>query len=185
MKHPHLRRLAIAGLALTTFGLAACGDDDTSSSDTTTASDVQDEVSISGQWARTSPNATTMGAAYMNIVSSIDDVLLSASVDPSIAASVELHEMVMAGDHSMGDHSMEGHSMDKDQSDMSGEMKMQQVMEIALPAGQTVQLKPGGLHVMFIGLVNPLQTGDSISLTLVFKNAGEIVIDVPVLEEAP
>jgi copper(I)-binding protein len=88
--------------------------------------------------------------------------------------------MVMAGDHSM-----EGHSMDKDQSDMSGEMKMQQVMEIALPAGQTVQLKPGGLHVMFIGLVNPLQTGDSISLTLVFKNAGEIVIDVPVLEEAP
>jgi len=38
---------------------------------------------------------------------------------------------------------------------------------------------------MFIGLVNPLQTGDSISLTLVFKNAGEIVIDVPVLEEAP
>lgn len=201
MKHSHIKRLAIAGLALTTFGLAACGDDDTSSSDTTTAEDVQGELSITGQWARTSPAATTMGAAYMTITSPIDDVLLGASVDASIAESVELHEMVMASDDmgmdegdmdhsSMSDdtmgHSDMGDEMSDDMSgDMSGEMKMQQVMEIALPAGTAVELKPGGYHVMFIGLVNPLQTGDTIELTLKFRNAGEVTISVPVLEEAP
>ena len=201
MKHSHIKRLAIAGLALTTFGLAACGDDDTSSSDTTAATDVQGELTITGQWARTSPAATTMGAAYMTITSPIDDVLLGASVDASIAESVELHEMVMASDDmTMEEGDMDHSSMSDDTmasmsddtmgngdmgDDMSGEMTMQQVMEIALPAGTPVELKPGGYHVMFIGLVNPLQTGDTIELTLTFKNAGEITISVPVLEEAP
>jgi len=129
----------------------------------------------------------------MTITSPIDDVLLGASVDSSIAESVELHEMVMASDDmsmdegdmdhsSMSDDTMDHSDMD---NDMSGEMKMQQVMEIALSAGTPVELKPGGYHVMFIGLVNPLQTGDTIELTLTFKNAGEITISVPVLEEAP
>ena len=203
MKHSHVKRLAIAGLALATFGLAACGDDDTSSSDTTAAADVQGELTITGQWARTSPAATTMGAAYMTITSPVDDVLLSASVDASIAESVELHEMVMASDDmamdegdmdhsSMSDDmggemndDMSGEMNDDMSDDMSGEMKMQQVMEIALPAGTAVELKPGGYHVMFIGLVNPLQTGDTIELTLTFQNAGEVTISVPVLEEAP
>jgi len=193
MKYRHIKHLAITGLALTTFGLAACGDDDTSSSDTTTATDVQGELTITGQWARTSPAATTTGAAYMTITSPIDDVLLGASVDSSIAETVELHEMVMASDDmpmeedgmdhsSMSDDTMDHSDMD---NDMSGEMKMQQVMEIALPAGTPVELKPGGYHIMFIGLVNPLQTGDTIELTLTFKIAGEITISVPVLEEAP
>lgn len=193
MKHSHIKRLAIAGLALATFGLAACGDDDTSPSDTTAAADVQGELLITGQWARTSPAATTMGAAYMTITSPIDDVLLGASVDSSIAKSVELHEMVMASDDMPMDESDMDHSSMSDDTmghndmndDMSGEMKMQQVMEIALPAGTAVELKPGGYHVMFIGLVNPLQTGDTIELTLTFQNAGEITISVPVLEEAP
>lgn len=191
MKHSHIKRLAIAGLALATFGLAACGDDDTSSSDTTAAADVQGELTITGQWARTSPAATTMGAAYMTITSPVDDVLLSVSVDASIAESVELHEMVMASDDmAMDEGDMDHSSMSDDMGgemndDMSGEMKMQQVMEIALPAGTAVELKPGGYHVMFIGLVNPLQTGDTIELTLTFQNAGEVTISVPVLEEAP
>jgi len=59
------------------------------------------------------------------------------------------------------------------------------VMEIALPAGTSVELKPGGYHAMFIGLVNPLKTGDTIELTLTFQEAGAITISVPVLEEAP
>lgn len=196
MKHLYLTRLAITGLALTTFGLTACGDDDTSSTDTTSAEDIQGELTITGQWARTSPAATTMGAAYMTITSPIDDVLLGASVDASIAESVELHEMVMASDDmamdedmdhsSMSDDTM-GHSgMDGDMDDdMSGEMKMQQVMEIVLPAGTAVELKPGGYHVMFIGLVSPLKTGDTLELTLTFQNAGEVVVSVPVLEDAP
>ena len=189
MKHRHIQRLAITGLALTTFGLAACGDDNSSSSDTTAAVDEVSELIIEGQWARTSPAATTMGAAYMMITSPIDDALISASVDPSIAESVELHEMVMASDEmSMDEGDMDHSSMSDDSmadSGMSGEMKMQQVMEIALPAGTPVALEPGGLHVMLIGLVNPLETGDTIEITLTFRNGGEVVVSVPVLEEAP
>jgi copper(I)-binding protein len=198
MKHRHVQRLAIAGLALTTFGLAACGDDNSSSSDTTAAVEEVSELLIESQWARTSPSATTMGAAYMTITSPIDDALISASVDPSIAESVELHEMVMASDEmskedghdhsSMSEGDMDHSSMSDDSmadSGMSGEMKMQQVMEIALPAGTPVALEPGGLHVMLIGLVNPLETGDTIEITLTFRNGGEVVVSVPVLEEAP
>lgn len=188
MKHQSIKRLAIAGLALTTFGLAACGDDDTSSPDTTVATDVQGELTVTGQWARTSPSATTTGAAYMTITSPIDDVLLGASVDASIAESVELHEMVMASHDTAMQEGMDHSSMSDDtmgNGDMSGEMKMQQVMEIALPAGTSVELKPGGYHIMFIGLVNPLETGDTIELTLTFQEAGEVTVSVPVLEEAP
>lgn len=198
MKKQRYTRIAIAGLAVATLGLAACGDDDSSSTDTSEMSDVA-ELTIAGQWARTSPSATTMGAAYMTITSPVDDALVSASVDASIAEAVELHEMVMAnGDDAMeGDMSedMDHSSMDStmsstmdsamDSEDMSGEMKMQQVMRIELPANTPVALEPGGYHIMFIGLVKPLETGQTISITLTFENAGEVVVEVPVLEEAP
>ena len=197
MKKVKITRIAIAGLAVATMGLAACGDDNSSSNDTTEVSE-ETELTISGEWARTSPAATTMGAAYMTIVSPIDDALISASVDSSVAETVELHEMVMADSmmsdemsddmsSDMGDDSM---SEDMDHSsmsgdDMSGEMKMQQVMRIELPAGTPVALEPGGYHIMLIGLVNPLETGQTITVTLTFENAGEVVVEVPVQEEAP
>lgn len=185
-------RMAVAGLAVATLGLAACGDDDSSTNDTTEINQV-DELTIAGQWARTSPTATTTGAAYMTITSPIDDALVSASVDPSIAEAVELHEMVMSenmtSDSMSGDmdHSSMDSTMDSmmDSGDMSGEMKMQQVMRIELPANTPVALEPGGYHIMFIGLVKPLETGQTLSITLTFENAGEVVIEVPVLEEAP
>jgi copper(I)-binding protein len=188
MKNKKVQRFAIAGLTLATFGLAACGDDDTSSLDTTESSEEVTELVIEGQWARTSPAATTTGAAYVTITSPIDDVLMGASVDASIAESVELHEMVMASDDMMmGNDDMDHSSMSGDDmnGDMDGEMKMQQVMEIALPAGTAVELKPGGYHIMFIGLVNPLKTGDTLQLTLKFQKAGDVVVAVPVQEDAP
>jgi copper(I)-binding protein len=66
-----------------------------------------------------------------------------------------------------------------------GEMGMRPVEFVDLPAGVAVELKPGGYHIMFIDLVKPLEVGTTISLTLVFEKAGEVVIDVPVLDEAP
>lgn len=188
MNKQRVTRLAIAGLAIATMGLAACGDDDSSNTDSTEMTNVE-ELAITGQWARTSPSATTMGAAYMTITSPTDDALLGASVDASIAASVELHEMVMANDMT-GDsmsEDMDHSSMDStmDSGDMSGEMKMQQVMRIELPANTPVALEPGGYHIMLIGLVKPLETGQTISITLTFENAGEVAVEVPVLEEAP
>jgi copper(I)-binding protein len=54
-----------------------------------------------------------------------------------------------------------------------------------LPAGQTVELKPGGLHMMFMGVTKPFTAGQTIRVKLTFENAGEIEIDVPVKDMRP
>ena len=62
---------------------------------------------------------------------------------------------------------------------------MQEVDEIALNAGEKVELKPGGYHIMLMKLAKPLESGSTITITLVFANAGEKMVDVPVREDAP
>jgi hypothetical protein len=108
--------------------------------------------------------ATDMGAAYMTINSNLDDELLSAKVDMSVAMMTEVHETVMGDD---------------------GSMKMQEVEKIDIIAGTPTELKPGGYHVMLMQVIEPLKTGSTISVTLTFAKAGDVVVEVPVQEEAP
>jgi len=121
------------------------------------------------------------GAAYVTITSPVDDKLIAAKVEANVAATVEVHETVMAdtpSDTTMmagTDTTMNG----------GGEMTMRPVEFIELPAGVAVELKPGGYHIMLLDLVKPLEVGSTIKLTLVFESAGEITIDVPVRDEAP
>ncbi|HEX7558323.1 MAG TPA: copper chaperone PCu(A)C [Usitatibacter sp.] len=57
------------------------------------------------------------------------------------------------------------------QSDMAnGTMRMKAVDFVALPAGKRVELKPGGYHVMLLGVVKPLGEGDSVPLTLTLED---------------
>lgn len=137
-------------------------------------------VDVEGPWARTSPMMTTAGAVYMELVSADGDQLLAASVDPSVAATVEIHETVMhesmddmGGDDAMDD--MEG----------MGEMRMQEVESIDLPAGETVILEPGGYHVMLLDLAEPLELGETFELTLTFATAGDQTVTVEVRDSAP
>jgi hypothetical protein len=51
---------------------------------------------------------------------------------------------------------------------------------IDLPPGATVELAQGGLHVMLMGLTEPLSPGDRVALTLVFERAGSVTLDLPV-----
>lgn len=209
---PRARRFAGTALAVGALALftVACGEDEDSADTTeaptteaaadttaveTTAVEttaVETEIVIEGAWVRNSPMNVDKGAAYMTITSPVDDKLLSASVDASISTTVEIHEMVPIDTATettmgMGTETTVGMGMGhgNGQGMGSGEMKMQKVEFIELPAGVAVDLKPGGYHIMFIGLVGPLELGTTIQLTLVFENAGEITIDVPVLEEAP
>ncbi len=70
-------------------------------------------------------------------------------------------------------------------SDM-GEMTMQELVDgLALSAGQMVKFEPGGYHVMLIDLVDPLEVGDEIGLTLEFETAGSVEVTVEVAESAP
>ena len=59
-------------------------------------------------------------------------------------------------------------------------MRMRPVRDIPLPAGQTVRLRPGGLHLMLIGLTEPLQQGRAVPLTLRFAEAGEVTVQLDI-----
>jgi len=84
------------------------------------------------------------------------DQLLSAS-SPA-AGEVQLHEMAMEGNV----------------------MKMRQVKDIAVPAGGAVELKPGGYHLMFMGLKGPFAAGETVPVKLKFAKAGELEVKMPV-----
>ena len=66
--------------------------------------------------------------------------------------------------------------------DDDGVMSMQQVAQIVVPAGESVALEPGGLHVMCIDRQVELSPGDRFPITLSFVNAGEIVIEAEIRE---
>ena len=61
-------------------------------------------------------------------------------------------------------------------------MKMRRVDGIDIPAGGHVMFKPGGYHVMFFGLKEPMKVGDSFKIELTFENAGKTEITVPVVD---
>lgn len=201
------RRRLTAALAL---GLAAaallggCGDDDDTTavsgdatqptdaaepSETTETTEVAGEIEVSGAWARTSPAIATAGAAYLDITNGTDadDVLLEASVDPSVAARVELHETTIATEDPDADMGGGDAGQGMTSTSMAGApmMEMQPVEEIPVPAGETVVLEPGGLHIMVLDLVEPLVVGDTFELTLTFEEAGDIVVTAEVRDTAP
>lgn len=189
-----LRRVATTGLVVGALSLtaAACGSDSsgeaadttaaaadtTAAPDTTAASAV--EITVDGAWARNSPMGAANGAAYFTVTASADDTMTGVSVDPSIAAMAEMHETVM----SMGSETTMAMGSETTMG-MGGGMTMQPVDSIPLTAGEPFVFEPGGYHIMLMELVKPLEIGQTITLTLSFEQAGDVEVEVPVLEEAP
>lgn len=181
-RHSTMSLLAVGALVL-----AGCGGDDestdTSSTESSavavTSAESDSGVDITDVWARTSPMMTSAGAVYMTIRSAEGDELLAVEVDGSIAADAQVHETVTAG-------GMTGESMSMDTTGaMSGQMTMQEVDSIVIPAGESVQLMPGGYHIMLLDLAAPLEVGQTFELTLTFANAGDLVVTVEVRDDAP
>ncbi|MBM4189651.1 MAG: copper chaperone PCu(A)C [Betaproteobacteria bacterium] len=118
-----------------------------------------DTVKISDPWARaTAPGAPAAGA-FMGLTADADMTLVAA--ESNVSKVVELHTMKME----------------------NGVMVMRAVPKIDLPKGQTVNLKPGGLHVMFIGLHAPLKAGEKVDITLRLKDSQGKEQRVPVTAE--
>lgn len=111
-------------------------------------------------WARAAVGGMPTSAAYALLLNltGTDDTLIAASSEA--AEAVELHEMLMGEGDVMRMSPVEG--------------------GIPVPAGGTAVLKPGGLHIMLIGLTQALDDGGTLDLTLTFENAGEVVISAPV-----
>ena len=113
---------------------------------------------IEGAWARPAA-AGAETAAYLTIKGAAGqaDALVSAS-SPD-AETVELHEV---------------------KADASGMMGMHPIDHLDIHAGETVELKPGGFHLMVMGLTRELAVGGTIQLELVFENAGKVVVNAEI-----
>ncbi len=117
------------------------------------------EIEVIQPWARASISATRPTAAFFTVHNngSESDSLISVS-SPS-AKMTHIHHTTM----------------------VDGAMIMSPVDSLEILPGQTITLKPGGLHVMLMKLTAPLIEGETTELVLTFENAGEVTITAPIL----
>jgi hypothetical protein len=179
----------IAGLAAVLLLTAACGGatpeatDNTADTDTTDTTASTGSIDVQEPWVRAAVitsggemadgemadgemdhgDTHEMGsgsnsAAYMTLVNPGDtpDALIRASTDA--AETVELHTVIME----------------------DGVMMMRPVTQIDVPASGETELRPGGFHVMLLGITDDLEEGETVDLTLTFENAGDVSISAPV-----
>ena len=117
-------------------------------------------IEIADPWSRATPRGATTAAGYMKITNTgaMPDRLIGEASD--IARSVEVHETTLE----------------------NGIARMRPVKNgVEIKPGETVELKPGSQHVMFIGVKKALSAGDQIKATLTFENAGTVDIEYDVL----
>lgn len=110
-------------------------------------------LTITQPWARATPPSAAVAGGFMTITNSGGeaDRLVAATAD--VSERVEIHEMKM----------------------VDGVMKMRPLADgVEIPAGESVELKPGSYHVMMMGLSGPLKEGEGFSGTLTFEKAGSV-----------
>jgi len=163
----------LAFIALLAAFISACSDapqtvveenaaDETSLSEEAIAVDVTaaDSITVSEAWVRAVPTVSQTTAVYMQIdnISDVDFAIIDAVSDAANIVELHTHETDVRGVHSM--------------------IKIDQ---IDLPAGASVNLMPGDLHVMLIDLVAPLAEGDMVSVELIFNDNTSTVVTAPVM----
>lgn len=128
------------------------------------SNDACDGVKIENAWVRLPPGPNT--ALYMDITNAGAEGFSLSGASSDFATTYELHESKMS----------------------DGQMIMEKVpgQEIPVAAGTTAKLEPGGLHVMAIGIQEPLAVGDEKTFTLTFTNECNMEITAPVeMAETP
>jgi len=117
------------------------------------------KVKVMNAWARATPGLVKNGGAYFTAVNGGGQADRIIGVSSDMASRTELHT----------------HLND------NGVMRMRQVKDgIEVPPGGKVTFKPGGYHIMFIGLKKPFKKGDSFPVTIVFEKAGKQTVNVSV-----
>ena len=116
-------------------------------------------IEIGHPWSRATPPTAESGGGFLAITNTGTTPDRLIAVKSPAADKVEIHEMKMDGNI----------------------MRMREVEKgIEIPPGATVELKPGGFHVMFMGLRAPFAKDAKVPLTLVFEKAGSIDVDLMV-----
>lgn len=104
------------------------------------------QVTVEDAWVRGTVQDQRTTGAFMKLRSATDSALVG--VRSALAARVEIHETSMHG----------------------GMMRMREVPRVTLPANASVDLKPGGHHLMLVSLKQPVSVGDKVPLTLTFED---------------
>ena len=114
------------------------------------------QVTIDMPWARATAAKAMAGGAFMTITSVGADRV--TKIESPVAANVALHQTV----------------------EEAGVMKMKPVPALVLIAGKSVTLKPGGYHVMLMGLKAPLKQGEHFPITVFFANSPPVTVEVQI-----
>jgi copper(I)-binding protein len=113
-------------------------------------------IEVRHPWSRATPATAPSAGGFLTVVNKGDAADRLVAVQSPASDQVQIHEMKMDGTI----------------------MRMRELDNgVALPAGQTVELKPGGYHVMFIGLKAPFAKGQKVPATLVFEKAGKVEVE--------
>ena len=125
------------------------------------APDSAGSIHVEKAWSRPTPPVGAMAAAYLTITNSGDkaDRLLGASTPAAVSA--EINETRFE----------------------AGVTKMRPLASLEIPPGQTLRLVPGALHIMLLDIVRPLKVGALYPLTLTFRDAGAVTVEVRVRDE--
>jgi copper(I)-binding protein len=122
----------------------------------TTPVQVQDGISVQNAWVRPTVGEQDATGAYLTITS--QEPMALVGVATPAAEIAEVHEMKMDGDI----------------------MRMRMAERIEMKAGEPLELKPGGYHVMLMALTAPVEVGQEIELSLQFEKADGSKIEMPV-----
>jgi len=102
---------------------------------------------------------------------------------PVTAAYVKITNTGSAADHLLGAESPIAGRIEIHRMEMQGDVMRMRPLDgpLLIPAGESVTLEPGGLHLMLMDLVTRKKAGETASLSLLFEDAGKIQLDVPVM----
>lgn len=137
-------RAALLGLGASAALLVACGSDDTGP--TAAPSDQGAAITVTDAWVKTAEEGMTSGFGNLENISDREAVLVGATSD--VAGHVEIHDTI----------------------DEDGRMSMTPVEDLPIPADETVELAPGGNHLMLMDINRPIKAGDSVEITLRFQD---------------
>lgn len=116
-------------------------------------------LTLKHPWTRATAKGAEMGGGFVTIVNAGSDADRLTGATFAAAGRAEVHEMKMEGDV----------------------MKMRQLEGgLDIPAGATVELKPGSYHLMFMKLTAPLEAGTKVKGSLIFEKAGEVPVEFSV-----
>ncbi|MFD1710519.1 copper chaperone PCu(A)C [Ottowia sp. GY511] len=137
----------LASVGLFAGSLTAWAQSPATAAPATSAVAQAEAVRVTDAWARASVPGQKATGAFMTLTAATPMQLVGVATD--VAGVAEVHEMAMQGEV----------------------MRMRAIGSLALPAGKPVELKPGGYHLMLMDLKHPLKAGETVPLTLTWRDA--------------